>query len=120
LTVTHNVCKGQFMKKYSASIIKRLVAAMLVTAAVVGVSTLAIQAPTQNQSSLTLKSIRTDNSTTFYADQRTNGAWFVELVLPIGDYANNRANGAWFVELVLPTGDSNVATENLKSVAATL
>ncbi|PYL68878.1 MAG: hypothetical protein DMF28_05290 [Verrucomicrobia bacterium] len=83
LTVTHNVCKGQFMKKYSASIIKRLVAAMLVTAAVVGVSTLAIQAP-------------------------------------IGDYANNRANGAWFVELVLPTGDSNVATENLKSVAATL
>jgi hypothetical protein len=62
-----------------------------------------------------LKSIRTDKSTTFYADHRTNGAWFVEAV-----YADARTNGAWFVEAVLPTGDSNVATENLKSVAATL
>jgi len=51
----------------------------------------------------------------FYADQRTNGAWFVEAV-----YADARTNSAWFVEAVFPTGDSNVGTENLKSVAATL
>ena len=61
---------------------------------------LAAQAPAQNQNWLTLKNIRTDKATSFYAD--------------------HRANGAWFVEMVLPTGDSDVMTENLKSVAATL
>ena len=78
----------------------RLVAAMLVTTAIIVLSTLATHAPTQNQNWLTLKNIRTDNATSFYAD--------------------NRANRAWFVEMVLPTGDSDVMTENLKSVAATL
>ena len=78
----------------------RLLAAILITVAVIVLSTLATHAPSQNQSWLTLKNIRTDKASTIYADQRTNRAWFVEAVLP--------------------TGDSNVATENLKSVAATL
>ena len=98
----------------------RLVAAMLVTTAIIALSTLATHAPTQNQDWLTLKNIRTDNATSFYADNRANRAWFVEMVLPTGHYADNRANRAWFVEMVLPTGDSDVMTENLKSVAATL
>jgi len=97
-----------------------LVAAMLITVAIIGLSTVATHTPSQNQSSLTLKSIRTDKVTTFYADNRTNRAWFVEMVLPTGHYADNRANRAWFVEMVLPTGNSDVMTENLKSVAATL
>lgn len=93
----------------------RSVVAMLITVSVIALSAFATHAPAQNQSSLTLKSIRTDKSTTFYADHRTNGAWFVEAV-----YANHRANGAWFVEAVLSPGDSNASTENLKSVAAAL
>lgn len=88
------------MKNIDRNITVRLVAAMLVTVAVIVLSTLATHAPAQNQSWLTLKNIRTDKATAFYAD--------------------NRSNGAWFVEMVLPTGDSNVMTENLKSVAATL
>jgi len=59
----------------------RLVLAMLVTVVVVGFSALAIDAPTQNPNRLTLKSIQTDKATTFYADRRTNGIWFVEAVL---------------------------------------
>jgi len=98
----------------------RFVAAMLITVAVIVLSSLATHAPAQNQSWLTLKNIRTDNATSFYADHRADRAWFVEAVLPSGHYADHRASGAWFVEAVLPTGDSNVATENLKSVAATL
>jgi hypothetical protein len=93
----------------------RLLTAMLVTVAVIGLSTIATQAPAQNQNSLTLKSIRTDNTAVFYADNRPACAWFVEAV-----YADHRPTCAWFVEAVLPTGDSNVATENLKSVAALL
>jgi hypothetical protein len=94
----------------------RLVAAMLVTAAVIGLSTVATHAPAQNQTWLTLKNIQTDKATTLYAGNRPDrGAWFCEAV------ADNRASrGAWFVEAVLPTADSGVATENLKSVAATL
>ena len=100
----------------------RLVAAMLVTAAVIGLSTVAMHAPPRNQTTLTLKNIQTDKATAFYVDNRASrGAWFCEAVLPIGHYADNRASrGAWFVEAVLPTADSGVATENLKSVAATL
>jgi hypothetical protein len=97
-----------------------MLAAIPVAAAVIVLSTLAAHAPVQNQSWLTLKNVRTDKVTTFYADRRASGAWFVEAVLPTGHYANRRASGAWFVEAVLPTGDSNSATENLKSVAATL
>src|SRR5215831_2469529 len=98
----------------------RMLAAILVAVAVIVLSALAANAPAQNQSSLTLKNVRTDKVTTFYADHRASGAWFVEAVLPTGHYANHRASGAWFVEAVLPTGDSNVMIENLNSVAATL
>ena len=100
----------------------RLIAAIVVSVAVIVLSAFATHAPAPNQSSLTLKSIRTDKATAFYADNhKDHGAWFVEMVLPTGNYADNQMNrGAWFVEMVLPTGDSNGATENLESVAATL
>ena len=100
----------------------RLLTAILITVAVVVLSTLATHTPAQNQTWLTLKNIRTDSTTAFYADNHANrGSWFCEMTLPTGGYADNRANrGSWFVEMVLPTGDSNLATENLKSVAATL
>jgi hypothetical protein len=99
----------------------RLVAAMLVTVAVIGLSTVATHMPTQNQTWLTLKNIRTDSATALYVHNRTDrGAWFCEQTLPTGAYADNHANrGAWFCEMALPTGD-NAAAENLKSVAATL
>ena len=90
------------MKKHFGSIAKRLVAALLIIAAVVGVSALTIPAPTQNQNSLALKSIQTNKATLFYAN-------------------NSPTHGGWFVEMVLPgTGESKAATENLKSIAATL
>lgn len=108
------------MKNIHPNTTVRLLAAMLVTVAVIALSSLATRAPAQNQSWLTLKNIRTDKATAFYAESRTSGAWFVEAVLPTGHYADNRAAGAWFVEAVLPTGDSNVMTENLNSVTATL
>lgn len=71
----------------------RLLAAMMITVAVIVLSTLATHAPTRNQSSLTLKNIHTDRAATFYADNHADRAWFCEAV---------------------------VMTENLKSVAATL
>jgi len=89
------------MKKYLLGVAQRLVAAVFVIIAVVGVSSLAMHAPTQSQKSLTFKSIKTNKATLFYADQRVNRGWFVEMVLP-------------------GTGESKAATENLKSVAAAL
>ena len=91
------------MKKLQAEITKRLVAAMLVTVAVIGLSAFAMHAPIQNQSSLTrsLKGIQTDKATLFQADQRVARCHFVEMVLP-------------------DTSESKAATENLKLVAATL
>ena len=91
------------MKKLQAHSTKRLVAAMLVTVTVIGLSALAMLAPTQNQNSQarSLKSIQTDKATLFYADQRTDRCWAVEMVLP-------------------GTTESKAATENLKLVAATL
>jgi hypothetical protein len=90
------------MKKLQAEIARRLVATTVVTVAVIGLSAFAVHAPTQNQNSLarSLKSIQTEKATMFYTSARPDGAWFVEEVLP--------------------TGDSNIATENLKLVAATL
>jgi hypothetical protein len=108
------------MKHIHAKSSLRLVAAMMITVAVIFLSSLATHAPAQNQSWLTLKNIRTDKASAFYADHRASGAWFCEAVLPTSRYADQRASGAWFCEAVLSTGDSNVATENLKSVAATL
>lgn len=89
------------MMKYLVGMSKRLVAATLVIAAVVGVSSLAMHAPTQNQNSLAFKSIQTNKATLFYADRSPNRAWFVEMVLA-------------------GTSESKAATENLKSIAATL
>jgi hypothetical protein len=81
----------------------RLVAAMLVAVAVIGLSALAMHAPSQDQNSLarSLKSIQTDKATLFYADQRAERCHFVEMVLP-------------------GTAESQAATENLKLVVATL
>ena len=81
------------MKHIHRYITVRLVAALLVTVAVIVLSTLATHAHTRNQSSLTLKNIHTDKATSFYAGNRVERAWFCEAV---------------------------VMTENLKSVAATL
>jgi hypothetical protein len=91
------------MKKLQAQITTRVVAAMLVTAAVIGLSAFAMHAPAQNQNSLTrcLKSIQTDKATLFYVDNRGDCLRFVEQVLP-------------------GTSESKAATENLKLVAATL
>ena len=91
------------MKNLQAGITKRLVAAMLVTAAVIGLSALAMHAPTQNQKSVNrgLKNVQTDKATLFYADNRANRSFCVEMVLP-------------------GTIESNAATEHLKLVAATL
>lgn len=82
---------------------RRLVAAMLVTAAVVSLSALAMHAPTQNQNSAarSLKNIQTDKATLFYANSRADRSFCVEMVLP-------------------GTAESKAATENLKLVAATL
>jgi hypothetical protein len=91
------------MKKLQAHSTKRLVAAMLVTVTVIGLSALAMLAPAQNQNSQarSLKSIQTDKATLFYADQRMDRCWYVERVL-------------------LGTSESKAVTENLKLVAATL
>jgi hypothetical protein len=81
----------------------RLVAAMLVAVAVIGLSALAMHAPSQDQNSVarSLKSIQTDKATLFYADQRAERCHFVEMVLP-------------------GTAESQAATDNLKLVVATL
>jgi hypothetical protein len=91
------------MKHLQAQLTIRLVAAMLVIVAVIGLSSLAMQAPTENQNPLarSLKNIQTDNATLLYADQRTDRCNFVEMVLP-------------------GTSESKAATENLKLVVATL
>ena len=91
------------MKKLQTKITIRFVAAMLVTAAVVGVSALAMQASTQTQNSLapSLKSIQTDKATSFYAGRVPSQTWFVELALP-------------------GTSESKATTENLKVIATTL
>jgi hypothetical protein len=87
------------MKNNQPGITKRLVAAMLVAAAVVGVSALSMHAPSQNSVARSLKSIQTDKATLFYADNRQDRSFCVEMVLP-------------------GTSESKAATENLKLVAA--
>jgi hypothetical protein len=91
------------MKKHLAKITIRSVAAMLVTAAVIGVSALAMQASTPNQNSLapSLKSIQTDKATSFYAGREPSRCWFVENALP-------------------GTTESKAATSNLRVIATTL
>lgn len=89
------------MEKDLAGITKRLVAAMLVAVAVVGISAFAIHAPGQKSAARSLNSIQTDKATLFYADRVPDAGWFVEQVLP-------------------GTSESKDATENLKLVAAAL
>jgi len=84
-----------------AGITKRLVAGMLVAVAVVGVSAFTIHTPSQNSAARSLNSIQTDKATLFYADDRQDRCWFVEMVLA-------------------GTSESKAATENLKLVAAAL
>ena len=59
------------MKNLQAKITIRLVAAMLVTVAVIGLSALAMHAPMSEPkpADSVLKSIQTDKATLFYADQ---------------------------------------------------
>jgi len=91
------------MNKLQAKITKRFVAAALVTAAVVGISALAMQASTPNQNSLapSLKSIQTDKATSFYTGAVPSRTWFVEIALP-------------------GTSESKATTEILKVIATTL
>jgi disulfide bond formation protein DsbB len=90
------------MKKLPSKITIRLVAAMLVIVAVIGLSAVVTHVPAQSQNPLALKSIQTDKATQFHV-------------------AAMQPTGMWFVELVLPgTAESKAATENLKQVAATL
>jgi hypothetical protein len=94
------------MKKNTGEIAKRFLAAVLVVAAVVGVSALAMRTPTCNRNSLArpLKSIQTDKATLFYADYSPSGPDCLR-----------------FVERVpAMTGESKALTENLKLVAAAL
>ena len=90
------------MKKDQVGITKRFVAAVLVTAAVVGVSALSMQTPTNNRSSLArpLKSIQTDKAVLFYAN--SGPAYPVNCVerVPSG------------------TEESRASIENLKLIAA--
>ena len=84
-------------------ITRRFVAAMLVSAAVVGASALSMHTPTHNPNALArpLKSIQTDKAILFYAASGPDSP-----------------AGLHFVEQVLPnTRESRAATENLKSVA---
>ena len=89
------------MKKNPAGNVKRLVAAALVTAAVVGVSALSMRAPRHNPSALAhpLKSIQTDQSTQLHAIIQPSRCHFIERVPAM-------------------TGESRDLTESLKLVAA--
>ena len=88
------------MKIIEAKSTLRFVAALLVAVAVIGLSAIATHAPTHKQNAVTLKGIRTDKATTFYAD--------------------HRVHGIWFVEAVLTTSDNTAARETLNAAAATL
>jgi hypothetical protein len=80
----------------------RIFAAMLATVTVVGLSSLAMHASTQNHSMApSLKSIQTDNATSFYAGKTPGRTWFRETVLP-------------------GTGESEAAIQNLKVITAAL
>jgi hypothetical protein len=121
LTVSQIVGSRGVMDTIKPSPIVRTFVGTLVTVATIGLSSLAMHAPTQTQSPVTLKSIQTDRAATLYADRRPNCAWFREMVLPTGEkLADRRPNCAWFREMVLPSGDSKLMTENLRSVAAAL
>lgn len=91
------------MKTLQAKISKRLVAAMLVTVAVIGLSAIAMRTQTHNQYTATpsLKSIQTDKTTLFDANPKVARCHFVEMVLP-------------------GTNENQAAAENLRLIAAAL
>jgi hypothetical protein len=90
------------MNKNPAGIAKRLVAAMLVSAVVVGVSIISMHTSTDNRVARPLKSIQTDKATLFYAGPGPSSP-----------------GGSNCVELVLPsTKESKASIENLKLIAA--
>jgi hypothetical protein len=89
------------MKRDLAGVGKRLVAGVLVFVAVVGVSALTIQSPSQRSAARSLNSIQTDKATLFYADKTPRANWFVE-------------------QVISGTSESKEATDNLKLVAAAL
>lgn len=91
------------MKYLQAKTKLRSLGVMLITVAVIGLTALVAQAPVPKQSSVgSLKNIRTNNVTSFYADFRTNRVVYcVEMVL-------------------LGTAESKSASEHLKLVAAAL
>ena len=92
------------MKKNKGEIAKRFLATVFVVAAVIGVSALAVHTPAHNPNSMvrSLKSIKTDKATLFYADA-------------------SPATALRFVERVpAMTGESKALSENLKLVAAAL
>ena len=101
LTVIHIRCRRQLMKQNQSGITKRLVAAMLVTTAVVGVSALAIHTPTHNPNALArpLKSIQTDKAMQFAFLPPIYATRCVERVPSM-------------------TAESKASTENLKLIAA--
>jgi site-specific recombinase len=89
------------IKKTFTGIAKRFIAGMVVALAIVAVSALTIQTPSQHSAARSLNSIQTDKATLFYASVAPKANWFVEQVLP-------------------GTGESKAATENLKQVVAAL
>jgi hypothetical protein len=94
--------REEFMKQNQAGVVKRLVAGLLTTTIVVGVSALAVHTSvhTQNRVAVSLKDIRTDKATLFYAHATPSEARFVEQTYPI-------------------TGESGDPTEDFKLIAAT-
>jgi hypothetical protein len=102
---------GQVMRNYEkktkGEIAKRFLATVLVVAAVVGVSALAMHTPAHNRNSLarSLKNIQTDQAILFYA----------------GSGPGSGPDCLRYVERVpAMTGESKALTENLKLIAATL
>lgn len=91
------------MNQNQLGITKRVVAALLVTAAIAGVSALPIQTAGHNRNSLarSLKNIQTDQAILFYAGAGPMAMRCVERVPAM-------------------TGESKALTENLKLAAATL
>src|SRR5438128_12118016 len=103
LTKTTPARSEQVMKKNKGEIAKRFLAAVLVVAAVVGVSALAMHTPTHDRNSLarSLKSIQTDKAILFLADEPP----------PIFAVRYVERDPAM-------TGERKTVTENLKLAAA--
>ena len=103
LTAVQGASTRGLMNTIHAKPAVRIFLAMLVTVTIVGLSSLAMHASTQNQNPLapSLKSIQTDEAKSFYAGAVPSQCWFRESVLP-------------------GTSESKAATENLKVITAAL